>query len=191
MGPCLRNIAIPYPLLFFRGKAGWGKDLSFKKSENDEEQPSLYFYARQQIMKNPIYPLLPLVVQEWCCDNISRAEDMALSFIQRPEMQKRLSTFNNAIRPNNEDGTSVGKKLPLIRHPGHPARRKKAQVEGLAVVARRGKPHYFITMTCDKNWPEILANLEEGQNPMDRPDLCNRVFKMKLAELMKDIRMES
>ena len=179
---------LQYPLLFFRGQAGWGKEVGTTKEASDsEKQPSLYFYARQQILKNPVFPLLPIVMQEWVCDTISRAEDMNITYLQRPEMQKRMSTFNNAIRPGLKDSTAVGKRLPMS-HPGNPARRKRAQVEGLAVVARRGKPHLFVTMTCDKKWPEITQNLEEGQDAMDRPDLCNRVFKVKLIQLMKELR---
>ena len=41
-------------------------------------------------------------------------------------------------------------------------------------------------MTCNSNWPEIQANLLSGQNGLDRLDLCNRVFKIKLRELMID-----
>ena len=183
---------LQYPLLFFRGQAGWGKDITNQHAsgggeETKEKEPSIYFYARQQILNNPTFPLLPRVVQEWACDTMSRIEDMHLSYLQRPEMQKRLSTFNNILRPQNDSDAAVGKRLPLSHH-GHPAKRKKAQTEGLAVVARRGKPHLFITVTCNENWKEITENLLANQRPKDRPDLCNRVFKLKLAQILKELR---
>ena len=43
----------------------------------------------------------------------------------------------------------------------------------------------MITFTANPAWPEIVANLLPGQTGMDRPDLVNRVFKIKLRELLK------
>ena len=52
----------------------------------------------------------------------------------------------------------------------------------MSVVARKGKPHLMITMTCNGNWPEIQDNLLPGQCALDRPDLCNRVFGKKKSK---------
>lgn len=51
----------------------------------------------------------------------------------------------------------------------------------MAIVRAFGKPDLFITFTCNPKWPEILAELEEGQVPNDRPDLIARVFYMKVT----------
>ena len=64
---------------------------------------------------------------------------------------------------------------------------KRKQLDAMSVVTRKGKPHLMITMTCNSNWPEIQDNLLSGQNALDRPDLCNRVIKIKLKELMIDL----
>jgi Helitron helicase-like domain at N-terminus len=45
-------------------------------------------------------------------------------------------------------------------------------------------------MTCNGNWPEIKKHLK-GQAYSDRPDLCDRVFKMKLSELLSELRSGS
>ena len=47
-----------------------------------------------------------------------------------------------------------------------------------------GHPDVFITMTCNPHWPEIQSGLLPGQRPEDRPDLCDRVFRMKLKLLL-------
>ena len=36
-------------------------------------------------------------------------------------------------------------------------------------------------------WPEISENLMPGQTAQERPDLCSRVFNMKVKEFMEDI----
>ena len=46
----------------------------------------------------------------------------------------------------------------------------------------------MITFTANPAWPEIVANLLPGQTGMDRPDLVNRIFKIKLRELLKDLK---
>ena len=70
------------------------------------------------------------------------------------------------------------------RQPG-----KKSDTEdALAIVNRRGRPHLFITITMNADWPEITLNLQPGQTAYDRPDLCARVFKIKLKEIMKEIK---
>ena len=60
--------------------------------------------------------------------------------------------------------------------------------DALAVVARLGKPSFFITMTCNPRWEEITAALEGHQSPFDRPDIVTRVFKAKLDSLLTDLR---
>ncbi|CEP09140.1 hypothetical protein, partial, partial [Parasitella parasitica] len=52
---------------------------------------------------------------------------------------------------------------------------------------RFGKPNLFITFTCNSAWSEIADGLLVHQKPVDRPDLCARVFRQKLKELFDDI----
>ena len=59
--------------------------------------------------------------------------------------------------------------------------------DAMAIVRKMAKPDLFITFTCNPNWIEIKRELLVGQTPTDRPDLCCRVFMLKLKELMKDL----
>ena len=38
------------------------------------------------------------------------------------------------------------------------------------------------------SWPEITSNLLPGQTAYDRPDLCCRVFNIKLKEIMAELK---
>ena len=51
-------------------------------------------------------------------------------------------------------------------------------------------PDLFITMICNPKWPQIQHLLEyvEGQNVGDHPDSIARVFKIRLHELMRDLK---
>ena len=58
----------------------------------------------------------------------------------------------------------------------------------MAICRKFHKPDYFITMTCNPHWPEIEAELKEGQKAQDRPDLVSRVFKLKKDQLIRDLK---
>ncbi|UYV79082.1 hypothetical protein LAZ67_17001066 [Cordylochernes scorpioides] len=60
--------------------------------------------------------------------------------------------------------------------------------DAMAIVRKHGKPDFFVTMTCNPKWLEIVENLEEGQSVENRPDLVVRVFKMKLDVLLEQIK---
>ena len=59
----------------------------------------------------------------------------------------------------------------------------------MAICRVFGPPDFFVTFTCDVNWPEIkLGILESGQHPSDRADIVVRVYNMKLEEMLDDIK---
>ena len=59
----------------------------------------------------------------------------------------------------------------------------------MAICRWAGYPDLFITFTCNPKWTEIQIMLDfiTGQKPVDRPDIVNRVFLIKLNELIEDI----
>jgi hypothetical protein len=81
--------------------------------------------------------------------------------------------------------------------PYSPAYQSKKISEGMAVVARRGDPTFFITMTTNAKkaspWPEIAAMLRAmglgpNDDPMAHPIVCARAFKGRLAVLEQLLR---
>jgi hypothetical protein len=62
--------------------------------------------------------------------------------------------------------------------------------DSIAICRKFGCPDLFVTFTSNPAWTEILEALSSipGQQPSDRPDIVNRVFKMKLNMLMDDIK---
>ncbi|CAM9250899.1 unnamed protein product, partial [Laminaria digitata] len=117
-------------------------------------------------------------------DIYSRQEENKLSFIGSSQCQKIITTYS--ALSNAVGNAPTGKRLPSSFH-ASPANRKKRQLDAMSVVTRKGKPHLMVTMTCNGNWPEIQDNLLPGQCALDRSDLCNRVFKIKLKSLMHDL----
>lgn len=70
---------------------------------------------------------------------------------------------------------------------GEPRYKNEIYQDALAIVRRMGRPYFFITFTCNPQWPEITSQLLSNQKPSDRPDLTAKVFKLKLTQFMKDI----
>jgi hypothetical protein len=60
--------------------------------------------------------------------------------------------------------------------------------DAMAICRWVGCPDAFVTFTCNPQWLELKRVLPLGQQPHDRPDLVTRVFKIKLKELINDIR---
>lgn len=60
--------------------------------------------------------------------------------------------------------------------------------DAMAIRFHFWNPDFFITFTANPNWPEIIRELFPGQQPTDRPDLLARVFRLKLKELLDDLK---
>ena len=60
----------------------------------------------------------------------------------------------------------------------------------MAIVREYGKPSYFITFTCNPNWPEITNSLFPGQSSYERSDIVARVFHMKWDALLHAVLKE-
>lgn len=48
-----------------------------------------------------------------------------------------------------------------------------------------GNPDIFLTMTFNPNCREMKENLLPGQQPNDRPELCTRIFWIKVKALLE------
>ena len=58
-----------------------------------------------------------------------------------------------------------------------------------AICKEYGHPDLFITFTCNPKWDEIQAaiQLSSSHDASIRPDICARVFKMKLDAMIADL----
>ena len=81
----------------------------------------------------------------------------------------------------------IGRKILASSFTGSPRWYNSKFQNGMAICRKYHKPDFFITMTCNPNWPEIKQELLECQKPQDRPDIVARVFKLKLDQLMNDL----
>ncbi|XP_024010376.1 uncharacterized protein LOC112085395 [Eutrema salsugineum] len=65
-------------------------------------------------------------------------------------------------------------------------------LDAMTTCQHFGFPDLFITFTCNPKWPEITRHLKRHNlKQEDRPDICTRVFKMKLDDLMHRLTKEN
>jgi len=92
----------------------------------------------------------------------SRIEEERLNYIQWSRLSMAQDTDQSG------DSSSIDIELPA----SFLGSRKWASGEtadSLALPHAYGKPSYFITMTCNPEWPEIQDRLQPGQNVSNIP----------------------
>ena len=66
-------------------------------------------------------------------------------------------------------------------NPPGPCGKNSLYIDAMSIVKKFGKPVFFVTMTANPCWPEIVDNLSPGSAAQGNPDLVARVFRMKLT----------
>ena len=205
-----------FMLLCPRGEPGWSSDLNrasntvegpYEVEEGEITRPGSRAGKRKRITpmdwasyymavrgdntpdENPLH-CCKRGFSEWCCEAFALQEEDRFRFFASNAMQKQLrrTSFDHISTGNASVGEELGQRVVLpASHQGSWRNMYGRYCDAMALVRRYGKPSFFITFTCNPEWPEILAALLPGQTPADRPDLVARVFNMKLSELMEDL----
>ena len=96
--------------------------------------------------------------------------------------------LQDAVHAGDVNAASVGRRIILpSSYVGGPRYMHQRYQDAMAIVRSLSPPDYFITFTCNPKWPEITAELFPNQTAADRPDLTDRVFHIKLQELLDDL----
>jgi hypothetical protein len=83
------------------------------------------------------------------------------------------------------DASKAGLRLFLSKDfPGNDRDVQARFTDAMTLVTWYGKPDFFVTMTCNPYWDEIVAELLPGQTCQDRPDVVARVYHDKLLDLL-------
>lgn len=162
-----------YPLMFPTAFPGY--DLNYQDIQGRritvKDYYSFHLHIRQETSD---YFRFGRLLHQYIVDQYAKIEAMRLRYIRN----------NQQALHHIEDGTI---KLPSS-FTGGPRYMSECRQDAMAIVRKFGKPDLFITMTCNPNWPEITENLLQGQTPNDRPDLINRVFRIKYLALLEEIK---
>jgi hypothetical protein len=152
-----------------------------------------YYAFHLQERDNEAYTILRCgrLMQQYIVDAYAAIEHSRLNYLRRNQKKLRADLYQglqDALEAGDTDTTTLGRKIVLpSSFTGGPRFMVQLYQDAMAICRSFGLPSYFITFTCNPNWPEIQAELLPRQIATDRPDLVTRVFRMKLSVLIKDL----
>ncbi|CAO2148949.1 unnamed protein product [Urochloa humidicola] len=201
---CLHPAYMPlqYPLLFPYGERGYQLGIRYQGSElfddNCRAKVTMldhYCYRCHYRMDEP-NPFLCYgkLSEQAKVDSYACVEESRLKYINDHQDDFRSEYFQgivDAVGKGTLDASSIGKKkfLPASFTGGRRYMTQNYQ-DALAICRVHGCPDWFTTFTCNPKWIELMESLETepGQQPADRSDFIVRVYKIKLDEMMDDIK---
>ncbi|KAL5264901.1 hypothetical protein ACHWQZ_G005851 [Mnemiopsis leidyi] len=128
-------------------------------------------------------------MQQYAVDQFAKIEGSRLDWVRNNQRAIRAEKYSGLIDANGQnDLQNAGRRIilpPTVY--GSPRFYHEKFQDAMAIVRKFGKPDLFLTFTCNPQWQEIQEALNEGESYTDRPDLCVRVFKMKMDELLSDL----
>lgn len=183
---------LAYPLLFPSGTLGWGiagssADITgndARSADSDPETTQIWHY-RARLLREPRFSLFGRLTNEYVVDMFSRNLEARLKYIR--DNQSRIQKEDAELMGTDAVTDNDNIYLPAS-FLGSNRWASEQIADSLAIAAMYGAPTFFITMTCNSNWPEIQSQLRPGQEFQDTPVVVCRVFRRKLMLLEKALR---
>jgi hypothetical protein len=195
-GHCLYH-PLAYPLLFPIGTPGWSEDSVVVSSDwARARKVSLLEWGRFHLMhrERPTHvQKCQKLSMEFYCDLFAQIESRQAEFHRLPQQQNkyrtaRVAALEDQLR-SGVDASEIGQ--PVIRLPagfvGSAKWYQQLYFDAIALPMRFGKPDLFITFTCNPRWTEIQEALPPGADYKHHADIVERVFMIKLKQLIADI----
>ena len=135
--------------------------------------------------------------QQFIVNAYTSIEEERLQWVRQNQLKLRSELYGglkDAMLRGDTNAKTVGKQIILpSSFTGSLRYMAQNYQDAMAICRKVGYPDLFITFTCNPKWSEITQRLEfiEGQNVEDQPDIVTRVSKIKLDELLHDLRCES
>ncbi|XP_065215463.1 uncharacterized protein LOC135842058 [Planococcus citri] len=184
---------LSYPLLFPYGDPGWKPGMSHNMifaSDKRVVTTQLQFYCYRFAIRDKFSLLHSSgkLFQQYVVDAYVKVEGSRLAFIRSHQKELRSEKYNVlmdfAITTTNVLGIPVILPSTFL---GSPRYMSQCYQDAMSIVAKFGKPDFFVTFTANPHWIEITENINSWEVVANRPDIVARVFHLKLKELLDDI----
>ncbi|CDF36294.1 unnamed protein product [Chondrus crispus] len=189
---------LSYVLLFPNGRDGWYPELRFSSVQDGRRTkitPMMYYgwhlFERSGEFSTILHAA-PLF-QQYLVDQFCKVEAERLSYLRHNQTQLRAADYTS-LRDSLGDSRRAEDETDAVRagrlfilpstYIGGDRYMRQQMHDIIAISNQIGHPDIFLTMTCNPSWPEITRALLPNQTPQDRPDLCARVFRLKMKDLM-------
>lgn len=127
--------------------------------------------------------------EEFLCDAEATIVLERLRWVATHQDDLRAELYQGVMDATGHDANMsahhIGKRIVLPASiTGSPRDRHARCQDAMAVSRVCGKPTLFITMTCNPEWEDITSVLRPGETAADRPDIVQRVFALRVADLL-------
>lgn len=135
--------------------------------------------------------------QQYVVDAFSLIEQSRLWLFKTHQTTLRNELYSHIcdyLKAGAGDSSNIGKSFILpAGFVGSKRYMQQNFQDALAVCRHIGHPDLFLTMTCNSMWDEIqqMMKLIHGGTPQNNPDIIARVFRLKLNQLLDDIKKKS
>ncbi|KAL6515257.1 hypothetical protein OROHE_018889 [Orobanche hederae] len=195
-------LGLQYPLLFPYGQDGYREDVpltrvstssSIKKRKNVSIRQFFAYRVQERARESSYILRCRRLFQQFLVDGYTMIETARLTYIRTHQQELRSELYcglRDAHGRGETDPAKLGKLIVLPETFTSGARNMMQNYQDAMAICRwAGYPELFITFTCNPKWPEITRFCQHrGLQPVDRPDIICRVFKMKLDMLINDIK---
>ncbi|GJV76883.1 DNA helicase [Tanacetum coccineum] len=187
-------MSLQFPLLFIFGQPGFHKDIKQSGRRETKRVSMNMFYMYQLHERLNSYGLLfrggrlfqQYVVGVYCCIEQNRMDYYRTH--QSDIRKDYLAGVYDAISRGDREGRFIGSKIILpMSFTGGPRYMYSHYLDALAICRALGNPQFFVTFTCNVNWPEIKRHMQDYPEvlPGDRADVVVRVFHQKVQNFCK------
>ncbi|XP_057808815.1 uncharacterized protein LOC131023286 [Salvia miltiorrhiza] len=197
-------LGLQYPLLFPYGEDGFREDIPLNvpgSSSGNNARSNVtmkdYFAFRLHERESDVTTILTSkrLFQQFVVDAYTMIESSRLMYIRMNQKKMRADLYKgltDALIRGETNPATRGKRVILPSSFVGGARYMVQNYQDAMAICKWARyPNLFITFTCNPKWPEIVRYVEKrGLKPEDRPDIVCRVFKMKLNNLINDLRKE-
>ncbi|CAN1247135.1 ATP-dependent DNA helicase PIF1 [Linum grandiflorum] len=183
-------MALQYPILFPYGEDGW-------HGNTHVSQCDWYAYRIQTRSQSQSHILLcGKLFQQYVVNAYALVDEERLDWQRKNQWILRRHVYHGLVDAFNKGDTDLehsGKRMILSSsYIGSPRCKYENFQDAMAICRFIGYPDLFITFTCNAYWPEIQLMVDlltqSGQRDPNRADVMARVFKLKLNQLMFEIR---
>jgi len=178
-------------LLFPHGEAGWTHTLRYLDQRRKLTLMDFCAYRLHPRQDDHYLHTAGRLFHCYAVDCYARLEQERLNWVRHNQKTIRSELYQglqDAVVAGGETAATVGQRVVLpSSFTGGPRFMNQLFQDAMAIVRDKGSPDLFITVTCNPKWPDITDALLPGQTANDRPDICARVFELKLKDIKADI----
>ncbi|CAL4998052.1 unnamed protein product [Urochloa decumbens] len=196
-------MSMQYPLIFPYGEDGFRPRINYHniggRVGKRKYVTMLEYHAyriQQRLNQAMTLQMSGRLFLQYLVDTATCIEQWRLNWYRSNQGKLRTELYRglyDAIQNGDTRTEQVGQRTILpSSYTNSPRNKQQNYQDAMAICRWAGYPDLFITFTCNSKWPEIqhMLDLIPGQKPEDRPDIVDRVFELKLKELMNDIKIE-